>query len=705
MANQIRIVGTCVNDASIGAKAWANPGNATADDNNDANTAKYKNSNSNRLKGTTAGNLFSIPSGATIDGIRVQAEIWSEFLTTHVDFDVKLIVGGVAVGDNKERGDAAFWPTVRTLVTWGGNGQLWGLSLDDTDINASDFGAGIANENNTAVRSTAYCDYITIVVWYTEGAKDVDGDATTAVTTSTSVTKTTAVEASDTTGVTTAHSVTKTVSADGESTTSVTTDYSVEAVKTAEGTATTSVTTDKSVTKTTSLEEEDTTAVTTDLSVTKTTSVDGEATTSVTTDLSVTKTTDVSGTATTSVTTDREVLVVKPAEGEATTSVTTDSSITKTAPVEESDTTSVTTDLSITKTTSAEDDATTAVTTSTSVTKTTSVEGTATTSITTDHLVETAGGEESAEGEATTAVTTSTSITKTTNVEGTATTAVTTFSWAALDYYGEITDSVSTGDTTRGGLVVSDSIQVRSRAQADNYAPLVDMKPDNLIYGFVPYAASKSLIPMVTFERYALKRFDRGVSIPPDDNVHYLLDEDVDDITKKNDGILWVAFPGAGFDAYFKVGFSSVSNKYPDVNSFKLRIRRDYDQQGGQFEQTVDIVIDWGTSSYSTSLLFDTDVTDEITEIDVTGVSLNALEVNAITARFYSQGIAEIGFADLISIFYDIDILIPEIYKEKQIETETFSGKTIDTGFDTGKGIGDPGWSEDDGGGPIFDPS
>ena len=184
MGSQTKYVGTCVNDASIGTKIWANPGNATADDNADAATPSSATATSNRLKGTMAGNLFTIPDGSTIDGVTVGAELLVGMANSWQDYEVRLVKGGTAgTGTNKGRGPGTYWPTSRTAVGWGSQTDLWGLELTVADVNAGGFGASIVTQNPTADRCVASVDFISVAVYYTNPIKEIAGADTATATT------------------------------------------------------------------------------------------------------------------------------------------------------------------------------------------------------------------------------------------------------------------------------------------------------------------------------------------------------------------------------------------------------------------------------------------------------------------------------------------------------------------------------------------
>ncbi len=154
------IAGTGANDASVGTVAWSNPGNITA---NDGSSASYTSGTavSNYLKGTNFG--FSIPSGATIDGIEVTIER-GVIAGNATDAHVRIVKGGSISATNLTTG--ATWNSGSMVVdTLGGPTELWGESWTSTDINASDFGFAVAL--STAGASPAQVDYIAIKVYYT----------------------------------------------------------------------------------------------------------------------------------------------------------------------------------------------------------------------------------------------------------------------------------------------------------------------------------------------------------------------------------------------------------------------------------------------------------------------------------------------------------------------------------------------------------
>ncbi len=159
--------GTMADDAAVGTLTWANPDNAKAT--NDAYATAGPVNEATRfthyLKATNFG--FSIPGGATIDGIYVEIEK-KETGAAVRDWEVKLVLSNGSIGtENKAIGTN--WPA-EAYATYGGAEDLWSESWSDTDINDIDFGVVIEARliDNFEQNTTAYVDHIRITVYYTE---------------------------------------------------------------------------------------------------------------------------------------------------------------------------------------------------------------------------------------------------------------------------------------------------------------------------------------------------------------------------------------------------------------------------------------------------------------------------------------------------------------------------------------------------------
>lgn len=113
---------------------------------------------------------FSVPSNATICGVvavvkKKAANV--NALSTVFDNSVKLVKAGVVGGNNKAL--VGNWTTTNTAFTYGGDADLWGLTLTPADVNASNFGVAFsANISGTiSLIPSAQIDNIQLTVYYT----------------------------------------------------------------------------------------------------------------------------------------------------------------------------------------------------------------------------------------------------------------------------------------------------------------------------------------------------------------------------------------------------------------------------------------------------------------------------------------------------------------------------------------------------------
>lgn len=144
---------------------WIGPTEVASNDGIEAQitAATYDaNDHSYRLKATNFG--FSIPAGATIDGILVEIE-QRRFAGAAEDQEVRLYnAAGTLVGDDKQTATA--WPGTATIASYGGSTDTWNAGLTDTDINDPDFGVAhivLATAANTDIG----VDFIRVTVFYT----------------------------------------------------------------------------------------------------------------------------------------------------------------------------------------------------------------------------------------------------------------------------------------------------------------------------------------------------------------------------------------------------------------------------------------------------------------------------------------------------------------------------------------------------------
>ncbi len=125
------------------------------------------NSTAESINATNYG--FSVPAGATIDGIAVEVNRNSSSNNLGFgvnDSSVRLIKGGSISGNNNAV--PGTWGTSMSTVTYGGVSDKWGNTWTPADINASNFGVAFSVYNSYFVASrTATVDYLKITVYYT----------------------------------------------------------------------------------------------------------------------------------------------------------------------------------------------------------------------------------------------------------------------------------------------------------------------------------------------------------------------------------------------------------------------------------------------------------------------------------------------------------------------------------------------------------
>jgi hypothetical protein len=172
---------TTANDATVGTVAWTNPNNAQATDGVFATAALTSAAESEYLKCTGFG--FSIPAGATIQGVVVTVLRKAGSSNSVWDASIKLVKGGTISGNDlglsTSQGSAYAVPTTLTSFSFGAQWYMWGLSLAPSDVNASTFGCVIAEKGS----STVSIDSISMTVYYTlstDVATSVTSPSTTA---------------------------------------------------------------------------------------------------------------------------------------------------------------------------------------------------------------------------------------------------------------------------------------------------------------------------------------------------------------------------------------------------------------------------------------------------------------------------------------------------------------------------------------------
>ena len=159
-----------IDDDSVGTTAWSNPDNAKASDDSYATSGSLDGVvSSHYLKATNF--EFSIPKGSTINGVEVKIEQKYAGTPSTGDIKVKLVKGGVIVGDVS---DIESISNVDDFATLGSSTDLWGATLTSTDINSSGFGC-VYYIDNADGGFIIDIDHIQIKVYYTESGTPTVG--------------------------------------------------------------------------------------------------------------------------------------------------------------------------------------------------------------------------------------------------------------------------------------------------------------------------------------------------------------------------------------------------------------------------------------------------------------------------------------------------------------------------------------------------
>jgi len=166
--------GTNAQTGISGDRAWTDPSNVLIDDSSYATTT-IGSGQSEYLYVWDFG--FSIPSGATIDGVEVRLWRYAAAANVVYDSDVRLIDKSAAVALDWLIGNdgslAGYWPTSDQYATHGGASDTWGLdssTLNESLVNSSDFGFAVSVDEDPG-NSTAYVTRVQVRIHYTAGCE------------------------------------------------------------------------------------------------------------------------------------------------------------------------------------------------------------------------------------------------------------------------------------------------------------------------------------------------------------------------------------------------------------------------------------------------------------------------------------------------------------------------------------------------------
>ena len=157
--------GTTVDDATVGNTAWATPNNSQSSNDSYATFTTFsRGGTSHYLKATNYG--FTIPAGATINGILVETEAkrTSSVPTT----DLRIVKNG-SISSTLKQISISTTEAYISCPASGASSDLWGETWTVSDINASGFGVVIGNIINP-ISGTTSIDHIRITVYYTPSA-------------------------------------------------------------------------------------------------------------------------------------------------------------------------------------------------------------------------------------------------------------------------------------------------------------------------------------------------------------------------------------------------------------------------------------------------------------------------------------------------------------------------------------------------------
>jgi len=163
MASQTKSAGLGQSIARGGDTHWINPTRIYISNNSYAAGVLTIGQETHWLRARTFG--FTIPAGATINGIRAQIEKKAGDVDM-MDESVKILRAGVVTGDEKKSG--ADWPLSDAYTTYGGSTDKWGKTWTVAQINATNFGVNIAATLTAGeFPVSAFVDHIKITVYYT----------------------------------------------------------------------------------------------------------------------------------------------------------------------------------------------------------------------------------------------------------------------------------------------------------------------------------------------------------------------------------------------------------------------------------------------------------------------------------------------------------------------------------------------------------
>lgn len=161
---------TMADDDTVGTITWSDLDNAKTSNNAYALGMGATNADTHYLKATNFG--FSIPSGATIDGIKIEIERQRLDGDGTIDNEVKIVKSNGTIGAENKNSLTPWTTDSDTYYTYGAVDDLWSENWSDIDINHANFGVVLSAslDPGKIYGEITLVDHIRITVYYTEGA-------------------------------------------------------------------------------------------------------------------------------------------------------------------------------------------------------------------------------------------------------------------------------------------------------------------------------------------------------------------------------------------------------------------------------------------------------------------------------------------------------------------------------------------------------
>lgn len=153
-----------------GSTDWQNINQVFSSDNSKASVVMSAQDNagsnyfSDYLYGTNHG--FTIPVGATIDGVVAEVQCSDNFSPHAIEYSRRLTKDGTTfVGAEKTAGQTL--STTSTYYSCGGAADLWSTTLTYTEVNASTFGQMVQFTGGASSGARVFVDHMRMTVYYT----------------------------------------------------------------------------------------------------------------------------------------------------------------------------------------------------------------------------------------------------------------------------------------------------------------------------------------------------------------------------------------------------------------------------------------------------------------------------------------------------------------------------------------------------------